>query len=135
MMGLINQSIRFGMVGLINTAFGLLAIYAILFFLDADPVVANAIGYAIGFVVSFTLNRGWTFSDKRPVMKVFPHYLIVAGGAYLCNLGAVVISARHLGANPYQVQLFGVGIYTTIMFLGCRWFVFRQIDGRKTDLP
>lgn len=124
MTGITRQALRFGLVGLANTAIGLLAIYAVLFFFAADPAIANAIGYAVGLVVSFLLNRLWTFSDSRSIAKVLPRYLLTAAISYLLNLSVVLIGTHHFGVGPYLVQFFGIGVYTVAMFLGCRWFVF-----------
>ena len=125
MSGLIRQSLRFGTVGLANTAIGLLAIYAVIFFFNTGPAIANAIGYAIGLTVSFALNRFWTFSDNRSIAKVLPLYLLAAAFSYLLNLSVVLLGTFHFGVGPYLVQFFGIGIYTLTMFLGCRWFVFK----------
>lgn len=127
MSGLIRQSLRFGAVGLVNTAIGLLAIYAVIFFFNTGPAVANAIGYAIGLAVSFALNRLWTFGDSRSIAKVLPRYLLVAAMSYLLNLSVVLLGTHHFGVGPYLVQFFGIGVYTVVMFLGCRWFVFQAL--------
>lgn len=127
MSGLIRQSLRFGAVGLVNTAIGLLAIYAVIFFFNTGPAVANAIGYAIGLAVSFALNRLWTFGDSRAIGKVLPRYLLVASISYLLNLSVVLLGTHHFGVGPYLVQFFGIGAYTVVMFLGCRWFVFQAL--------
>ena len=124
MTGLLRQSIRFATVGLANTAIGLAAIYAVMFFFQTGPAIANAIGYAIGLAVSFSLNRVWTFNSDRPVGHVLPKYLLVAGLSYLLNLGAVIAATSHFSVNPYLAQLLGVGIYTVCVFFGRRWFVF-----------
>jgi putative flippase GtrA len=128
---LIHQSLKFLMVGLVNTAIGLLSIYAIIFFFNAHPGLANAIGYAIGLAVSFALNRIWTFSDSQSIMKVLPRYLTVAGISYLLNLGVVLIGVDYFGIGPYLVQLFGMAVYTPTMFLGCRFFVFNRNNTQK----
>lgn len=124
MTGVIRQAVRFASVGIVNTAIGLAAIYALMFFFRTGPAIANAIGYAIGLLVSFTLNRVWTFSSTRPVAQVLPKYLLVATLCYALNLAAVVVATSHFSINPYLAQLIGVGTYTVCMFLGCRWFVF-----------
>lgn len=122
---LIRQSLRFAAVGLVNTAIGLLAIYAVIFFFNANPALANAIGYAIGLTVSFLLNRFWTFGDTQSIAKVLPSYLLAAAISYLLNLSVVLLGTYHFGVGPYLVQLFGIGVYTVTMFLVCRWFVFQ----------
>lgn len=125
MMDLVRQSLRFGAVGLVNTTIGLTAIYALMFFFGTGPALANAIGYTIGLAVSFVLNRFWTFGDSRSVAKALPPYILVAVISYLLNLSVVLLGTHHFGVGPYLVQLFGVGVYTVSMFLGCRWFVFQ----------
>ena len=126
MSGLIRQSLRFGAVGVVNTAIGLLAIYGVIFFFNTGPVFANAVGYAIGLAVSFALNRIWTFGDGRSVGKVLPRYLLAAVISYLFNLSVVLIGTHYFGVGPYLVQLYGNGIYTVTFFLCCRWFVFKE---------
>jgi putative flippase GtrA len=124
MMGLLRQSIRFAVVGLVNTTIGLAAIYAVMFFFQSGPAIANAIGYAIGLAVSFALNRIWTFNSSRSISDVLPRYLTVAAISYFLNLGVVILATSIYSINPYLGQLFGVVIYTIFMFFGCRIFVF-----------
>jgi len=121
---LIRQAVRFGLVGLINTGVGLLAIYAVLYFGSTGPVIANAAGYAIGLAVSFVLNRLWTFEDRSAIKRVLPRYLVTAGVAYLCNLAVVVAGTGYFHVNPYAIQPLGIILYTAIMFFGCRCYVF-----------
>jgi putative flippase GtrA len=134
MTGITRQALLFGLVGLANTIIGLLAIYAVLYFFGADAAIANAIGYAIGMVVSFLLNRLWTFGDSRSIVKVLPRYLMTAAISYLLNLSVVLIGTHYFGVGPYQVQFFGIGVYTVAMFLGCRWFVFNVPSQRDVRL-
>ena len=118
------QSMRFILVGIVNTFVGLSCIYGIMYAYDADPGVANLLGYAVGIIVSFTLNKIWTFNNNKPINEVLPKYVFVATTSYLMNLGVVVFATSYLAVNPYLGQLLGVAPYTICMFLGCRWFVF-----------
>lgn len=126
MTGLIRQSLRFGAVGLVNTAIGLAAIYALMFFWDVSPSLANALGYAIGVIVSFALNRVWTFGSNRSIAQELPKYLLVVAISYLLNLGLVLTAISNVAVNPYLAQLLGVGVYTIFVFFGCRRFVFAR---------
>lgn len=125
MTGITRQALRFGLVGLANTAIGLSAIYAVLHYFSTDPAIANAIGYTIGMVLSFILNRTWTFRDSRTITNALPRYILLAAISYLINLVVVLSGTYHFGVGPYLVQFFGIGVYTLSMFLGCRWFVFK----------
>lgn len=123
---LVHQVARFGIVGVLNTLVGLSCIYLVIYLLNADAGLANALGYAIGLAVSFLLNRIWTFNNNQRVASVLPRYLLVAAVSYLLNLAAVLIGNRYFGINPYAVQLLGMAIYTPTMFIGCRLFVFNS---------
>jgi putative flippase GtrA len=124
MTGLLRQLLRFALVGLANTAVGLGAIFAVMFFLETGPAMANAIGYAFGLAVSFTLNRGWTFSDKGRAAVLLPRFLLVVGIAYLLNLGTVLGIVARFPDSGYLAQVLGVTVYTVCAFAGCRWLVF-----------
>jgi putative flippase GtrA len=124
MKNLLRQLLRFALVGLANTAVGLGAIYAVMFFLGTGPAVANAIGYAFGLAISFTLNRGWTFGDKGAAAVLLPRFLLVVGIAYLLNLGAVLAVVARFPDAGYLAQVLGVAVYTVCVFAGCRWLVF-----------
>ena len=72
---LVFQMLRFGTVGVLNTAVGLSAIYAFMYFLHADPVSANVIGYLVGVSISCWLNKLWTFESKHKISDVLPRYV------------------------------------------------------------
>jgi putative flippase GtrA len=127
MTGTLWQALRFGLVGLANTVVGLLAIYATIYFFQFGPLVANASGYAIGLILSFILNRIWTFQSNRSLDNVLPLYFLVAAVSYLLNFLAIYFANKFYNVNPYAVQVLGMGIYTTVMFSGCKWLVFRPM--------
>lgn len=121
----IRQGLRFGAVGVINTGFGLLAIYAVMYFWKAGPLLANGIGYVIGLTVSFTLNRSWTFGHTGVIQHALPRYFLVIGLGYLCNFILVYYGIHYLNLNSYLVQPAGIVVYSSITFFGCRYIVFR----------
>jgi len=123
---LILQAIKFGAVGLVNTAIGLFAIYALMYFFDVSPIAANAFGYILGLIVSYLLNRMWTFRNDRSAPYSIAKFVVVAAVAYAINLAIVLCVIDVVGANPYVAQLAGIFFYTFIMFFGCRFFVFHS---------
>lgn len=123
---LISQRIvRFGIVGIANTVIGLLCIYSVIFFFHFGPATANATGYAFGLIVSFILNRIWTFEDKKSNVNMISRYIVVVIFSYGLNLTIVLMASRLMHVGPYLVQVFGIGIYAIAMFIGCHRFVFR----------
>lgn len=117
---------RFLSVGALNTALGLAAILG-LRWVGLSDVAANAIGYALGLVVSFTLNRKWTFGQRGAIrwMTVVLFGLVIAA-AYASNLVTVLTLIRVAGLNPYIAQCMGIMPYTAVTFLGFRHLVFTE---------
>ena len=93
--------IRFGLVGLLNTAIG----FAVILFalrMGAGDYTANATGYTAGLALSYMLNRSWTFGVTQPVNPAeFARFMGAFALSYAANL--LLITAGTLagfGGNP-----------------------------------
>jgi putative flippase GtrA len=113
---------RFAVAGALNTIAGLALIY-IARGLGLGEVLANATGYAIGLVLSFGLNRHWTFAHRGPLLPLALKFAVVTLLAWLANL-AVLLELLRLGVSPVLAQAGAVFPYTLASYLGCRWWVF-----------
>jgi putative flippase GtrA len=114
---------RFLAVGVLNSAVGLALIYAAMA-LGADYRVANAIGYAGGILISFVVNRGWTFAHDGDWRASFVRWLAVVGVAYAAQFAVVIGLTEGLGVDARIAQALGVPVYTLLSFLGARRFAF-----------
>ncbi len=123
--------IRYLMVGVANTLVGLGTIYFAMYFLHFNVVQSNAIGYSIGILLSFSLNKTWTFSSQDHITSSFIRYLLVLGIGYAANLATVLYIYSHFYLSPYIAQAIGILPYTAIGFLGSRYFAFRT-QGRSS---
>ena len=121
--------VRFLAVGVLNTGFGLVLIY-LLMYLGLDYVVANALGYGGGFLLSFVLNRNWTFAHRGDWRASFLRWLVVAGVAYAGNLLTVILLHDGFGLDARLAQLGGVPVYTLLSYLGARRFAFASERAR-----
>jgi glycosyltransferase involved in cell wall biosynthesis/putative flippase GtrA len=117
-------AIRFILVGILNTLVGLGCIYAAMYFFGFGIKSANLIGYVIGLMVSFTLNKTWTFKNRDRIGASLIRYLAVILVAYLTNLQTVVFFATTLHTDPYLAQFIGIFPYALIGYLGCKFFAF-----------
>ena len=116
---------RFLSVGVLNTVVGLLVIFAMKGIFHLGDVAANAIGYSVGLLVSFTLNSRWTFSYQGAPGRAFGKFLAMALVAYGMNLLTVLVAIRGLGLNDYFSHILGIPAYTLTMYLTSKYFVFR----------
>jgi len=127
---MITQVLRFAMVGLGNTCLGLTVIYGLMFFLYADPLIANAVGYLVGFCFSFMLNKSWTFGEIKSRPGTFWRFATSTIIAYAANLSVVAIGTKILMVDPYLMQAVGIILYTSITFFGSKLYVFTGEVGR-----
>jgi putative flippase GtrA len=123
---ILRQLIVFLGVGLINTGTTLTVILALIYWFHLHQLFANFLGYALGIVVSFTLNRRLTFKDEEKRRRSAVLFLAAAAIAYGLNVVVILAAERGWGINLYLSQILGNIAYTLSFFLLCRWFVFPQ---------
>ena len=120
------QFVRFGLVGLANTA----ASYCVIWLLAPrmGVPVASTAGYAAGVLQSFVLNRLWTFKTTRTIAKGlwagealrFGLVNIICGGLFA---GFTTVAAPHIGLLAATVG--GVALVMPLGFILNRFIVFR----------
>lgn len=117
---------RFILVGLSNTLIGMGVIYFAWRVLGLGDLPANMLGYAIGFVWSYSLNRLWTFQDSGAMGRSFGRFALVCAVGYLANLLVLFTARRLMGEASFLPHVFGTVAYTALGYLGSRFFAFRQ---------
>lgn len=120
--------LRFLAVGVVNTACGLVTIYALKAFAAWNDVPANMGGYAVGLTVSFVLNRQWTFAHRGAMAPALLRFLVVWVIAYGANLGLMLYLRDHWQVNAYLAHALATMPFTLLSFAGSRWFAFAQRD-------
>lgn len=126
MRALLAEAGRFGAVGLVNTAAGLGLIWLAMA-LGAAPLAANALGYAVGLAISFTLNRRWTFGRDGPAGRgEMLRFAATFALAWSLNAGVLWLGLRLTEVSPYLLQIACVPVYSSVFFLLCRIWVFAR---------
>lgn len=119
-----HSFLRYILVGVLNTAVGFGVIFALLF-LGVLPELANLAGYALGVIVSFALNKRFTFQSSGRFSGEFARFLAAMGVAYAANLASFMLCYRVFGLDKYLSTLVGGGVYTIVGYLLSRFFAFR----------
>jgi putative flippase GtrA len=105
---------------------GLAVIFGAKWLFHWDDVAANLLGYGVGIVVGFVVNKRWTFTHAGAAWPAWWRYVVVLACAYLVNLGAVLFLIHVLKINSYYAQVGGIFPYTLLGYLGSRYFAFRR---------
>ena len=123
---MIQQLARFLVVGVLNTMVGLLVIYSAKWFFAFGDVSANALGYVIGVIVSFVLNKSYTFKHQGDVLRSAIRFVVVFLVAYSVNLTTVLLAINVAGLDTYLAQALGIPPYTLTFFVLSRFYAFRR---------
>ena len=131
MSSITKQALRFGAVGVLNTSLGLASIW-LLMWLGASAIASNAIGYGLGLILSFSLNRNWSFESKKFEIpgengrSDIPKFLIAFFSSWVFNVAVVALGMQITSVSPYLLQIFGMATYTVSFFILCRLWVFSR---------
>ena len=99
---------RFLTVGVLNTLVGYGVIFIALRWLNFGPLAANALGYGLALMVSFALNRAWTFGSRASIAATLPKFLLVFVIAWLANLAAVWLATTWFASGVWPATFFPV---------------------------
>lgn len=114
---------RYAVTGLINTGLGLAVILALHLGAGVGLVSANAAGYGAGWLVSYALNRSWTFGHAGAIRRSLPAYLVLVVVAFVANIW-LISRLLSLGLPYVTAQIAGAVFYSVAVFAGAKHVVF-----------
>lgn len=94
--------------------------------MEFDDFKSNLIGYSCGLMMSFFLNKKWTFHHHGRVFPTAMRFLLAFLVSYMTNLMTVYWVRDDIGLNSYLAQAIGIVPYTFIFYLASRYYVFRE---------
>ncbi|CAA6805695.1 MAG: GtrA family protein [uncultured Sulfurovum sp.] len=115
------QFLRFNLIGIVNTLFGF-SIILLLMYIGFSATSSNAIGYGLGALLSYYLNRKYTFKAHHTTKQALKFFTILAV-AYILNY--LTLQWLLTLANPYVAQFGSAVIYTLSSFILFKVFVFK----------
>jgi len=123
-----KQFSRFIMVGVFNTLFGYCVIFACMYLARMSPEASNMTGYTIGLIVSYILNRNFTFNSKQSRTTEIIRFLAVFVVAYSSNFAILVILIHKVGLHEGMSQIFAGVVYVVTSYLMNKYYVFKPAD-------
>jgi putative flippase GtrA len=97
------------------------ALFASLYWWGLNYLLASAVGYVSGIVVSYTINKLLVFAGAPTPPRQFVRYLVVYLGALVVQLGLLELGVR-LGLDP----LIANAVALVIVVIG-NYFVIRRV--------
>ena len=126
-----NTLFKFLIVGVFNTLVGCGTMFLLYNLAHWSYWVSSAANYIVGGIVSFFLNKYFTFENKKWEWAQVWKFVLNVTVCYLLGYGlAKPIALRLLEGQAVRVQenvamLVGMCLYTGLNYLGQRFFAFR----------
>ncbi len=134
-MRLIDKKLfKFILVGVINTLFGCGLMFLLYNCIGASYWISSACNYIVGGIISFFLNKYFTFQNKQ---RSFKQVLIFILNLATCYFIAYFIAKKAiyflLKFQAERIQdnaalLMGMFLYTALNYIGQRLFVFDNCE-------
>lgn len=122
------QFFRYLFVGVFNTLIGYGVIFLCMYVLSFSPELSNLIGYLLGMIFSFTVNRRFTFKSTQNPGIEFLKFIVVCFIAWLANIIVLILLVRVLHFHPGYSQIVSGSVYVVAGYLMNKVFVFKSGD-------
>ena len=122
---MVIQFLKFGLVGVSNTLITFAAYTLLLKGFGVWYIAASAIGFALGAVNGFLLNRRWTFSGHVGDALTPVRWAVVQSCGLALNLGLLYLFVNYAGVDKLLAQAFATSVVTVLTFLANRAWTFR----------
>ncbi|OKP84620.1 hypothetical protein A3842_07920 [Paenibacillus sp. P3E] len=120
-----NQSIKFIVVGILNTIVGFAAYAAFIHFIIDNYLFALIFSHLIGVTHSYLWNNKWTFQQKSYNAKSGVKFFSVYAITFFVNLFLLTLLVDTIGMNKLIAQAIALFLTTGVSFFGHKYWSFR----------
>ena len=131
--------LKFIAVGIINTLFGMAIMFYCYNILDLGHWFSSAMNYLFGGILSYFLNKKYTFEVKETSQKAIIRFAINLTVCYLIAYGVAQPLALYLfqGAGEKlqgNIALgIGMGLFVLLNYVGQRFWAFKQDEATEPE--
>ena len=123
---------KFILVGIANTLFGTGIMFLFYNVFHFGYWVSSASNYVFGSILSYFLNKHFTFRNKSKDPKVILRFVINITVCYLVAYGMAkplvraLLSSMSVTAQDNGAMLVGMEVFVGLNYIGQRFFAFRE---------
>lgn len=127
---MLGQVLRFALVGAVATATHFAVAVAAVRLDWAQPRLANVLGFAVAFAVSFLGQWRVTFAGAHaPFARALPAYFAVSLGGFALNAAAYHLLLRHTALRYDLALALVLAAVAVCTYAASRWWAFRPARG------
>lgn len=123
--------LKFIIAGIINTAVGAGVMFALYNIFNCSYWISSIMNYVVGSVVSFFLNKYFTFKSKAFSFKEVIYFIINIAVCFFIAYGAAkpfamyLLSSYSVTVQENTAMFIGMVIFTGLNYLAQRFIVFK----------
>lgn len=127
-----KKLLKFILVGILNTLVGTAIMFGLYNLADCSYWVSSAANYIIGSILSYVLNKKFTFQHRGQVGQSLLRFAGNIAACYLLAYGIAKPAVRAIATGATQqvqenlAMLVGMILFTGFNYLGQRYFVFGE---------
>ena len=114
---------KFVLVGIVNTLVGTAVMFAAYNVLHLSYWISSASNYVVGSIVSYFLNKYFTFQNKEKSWKQLVKFAL---NITVCYLVAYGLAGQSKSVQDNLSMLVGMGAFVVFNYVGQRVVVFRK---------
>lgn len=123
---------RFILVSIINTAIGTGVMFGCYNLLGLSYWVSSAANYIVGSIVSYFLNKNFTFKNREQGIKPIVRFVLNISICYLAAYGLAkpfvrfILSEQTVVVQENGAMLVGMCLFVGLNYLGQKFFAFKE---------
>lgn len=127
-----KTTIKFLMVGVINTIVGTSIMFLLYNVGHVDYWISSAANYIVGSIVSYFLNKYFTFQNKKKSLKQIIRFIVNISVCYLLAYGIsrplirMILSFAEKNVQDNIAMLAAMCLFVGFNYLGQRFLVFKE---------
>ena len=127
-----GKTIKFLIVGVVNTLFGAAIMCGLYNLAGCSYWLSSAANYFFGSILSFFLNKSFTFGNKDSLRNTVPKFVLNILICYLLAYGLAKPAVSYLlEGSPVAIQenlamFVGMCLFTGFNYIGQRYFAFKE---------
>lgn len=124
--------LKFIVVGVINTIFGTAVMFIAYNFMHLSYWVSSAANYILGSILSYFLNKYFTFQNKSKSPKTVLKFILNISVCYLIAYGVAkpvvtsILSSQTKSIQENAAMLTGMCLFVILNYFGQRFFAFKK---------
>ena len=126
--------LKFILVGIINTLIGTAVMFLCYNAFHCSYWFSSAMNYVVGSIMSYFLNKYFTFQNKERSWKIVAKFIINITICYLIAYGAAkplvacLLTNQTITIQENGAMLVGMVLFVILNYIGQRFFAFKKTE-------